>query len=178
MDAMATASMDDTLPSITLRRLDTRRAKAIIDREPCLGDHWVSGYPAEGDVEAAAMALRTLTVQGSSPFACYEVVDAVGRIVGGAGFHGPPRFDGVVEIGYGVAPSIRNRGFAKAAIRALVSIAIENGAKQIVARTDPENQPSRRALERMGFAFDHLDEDFAHLVFDCTTAHRNRALSR
>jgi RimJ/RimL family protein N-acetyltransferase len=178
MRAMANASVDDTLPSIALRRLDAARARAIVDRKPCDGDTWVTGYPADGDVEAAGLAIRTGSADETTPFACYEVVDDLGRIIGGAGFHGPPGPDGIVEIGYGIAPPMRNRGFAKAAIRELVAIATDGGAQKVTARTDPSNEPSRRALEQMGFSIDRLDNEFVHLSFECAPVRRRATSSR
>jgi RimJ/RimL family protein N-acetyltransferase len=167
MEKVANGQVTDALPSITLRRVDEVHARAILDRVPYANDRWVAGYPAEGDVEAAGMALRSIRSIIDSPFACYEVIDVTGQTVGGAGFHGPPGPTGVVEIGYGIAPSVRNRGFAKAAIRELKEIAISNGANRIIARTDPENRPSQRALEKSGFVLDRHDAEFAHLSFQC-----------
>lgn len=40
-------------------------------------------------------------------------------LVGWGGFKGPPR-EGVVELGYAIAPAYRGRGFAGAAVEALV----------------------------------------------------------
>ncbi len=101
--------------------------------------------------ERSSLALRTIDLVGETPFGCYEIVLDDGEIVGGAGFHGLPSTDGVVEIGYGVASSRRNRRVATAAIRALVAMASRNGVTCIVARTDPANAPSKRALAAAGF---------------------------
>jgi RimJ/RimL family protein N-acetyltransferase len=169
-----TTSLDD-LPRITLRPVDEVRARAILDRTPCADDVWISGYPAEGDIEAAVMTLKSLPSIDQTPFASYEIVDELGRTVGGAGFHGPPDQGGVVEIGYGIAPSVRNRGFAKSAIKELIAIAVSQGASLIVARTDPENRPSRRALEWSGFVFDRVDDRYAHHSLACCASDLRRA---
>ena len=42
-------------------------------------------------------------------------------VVGHAGFHGPPDADGLVEVGYTVAPDLRGRGHGSAALAALVA---------------------------------------------------------
>jgi RimJ/RimL family protein N-acetyltransferase len=155
------------LPSVTLRPIDHAHARAIILGSPCAGDTWAAGYPTEGDVEAAGMALKVDPGSGGSPFCCYELLDAAERTIGGAGFHGPPADDGVVEIGYGIAPSTRRLGFARAAIVELVAIAAANGARRVTARTALGNLASQHALEHVGFVVDRIDGVFSHHVRDC-----------
>ena len=159
---------DRPLPSVTLRPIDPAHARAIINGAPCSGDTWAPGYPTEGDIESARMALKAERERGSSPFCCYELLDQSRRTIGGAGFHGPPGDDGVVEIGYGIAPSTRHLGFARAAIVELVGIASANGATRLSARTAPHNLASQRALEHVGFVVDRTDVVFCHHVLDCT----------
>jgi RimJ/RimL family protein N-acetyltransferase len=74
------------------------------------------------------------------------------EVVGLIGFHRAPSETGDVEIGYNVAPSRRRRGYATAAVAALVELAAaDTRIVAIVAGTDPENIASQRALERNGF---------------------------
>ena len=156
----------EAIPSIWLRRINATRARAILDRSPCADDRWADGYPTDGDLEAAGLALKAMATNPDTPFACYEIVDAAGVIVGGAGFHGLPSHDGVVEIGYGIAASVRNQGFARAAIGVLVAIASEHGARRVVARTDPSNTASVRALARNGFLVEKDDAQYVHHLLD------------
>lgn len=73
-------------------------------------------------------------------------------IIGDVGFHGPPSEEGVVEIGYSVAPSYRRRGYATEAARALVDWARrQDGVSAVVAGCDPNNEASMRTLRRSGF---------------------------
>jgi RimJ/RimL family protein N-acetyltransferase len=72
-------------------------------------------------------------------------------LVGTAGYKGPP-VAGVVEIGYSIVPSWRRRGLATEACEALVEAAWRRGAEAVVAHTLPELAPSRRVLEKVGFA--------------------------
>jgi [ribosomal protein S5]-alanine N-acetyltransferase len=74
-------------------------------------------------------------------------------LVGWGGFKGPPR-DGVVELGYAVAPAREGRGLATAAVRAMLREAFADPqVRAVIAHTLPEPGPSPRVLEKAGFAF-------------------------
>jgi RimJ/RimL family protein N-acetyltransferase len=75
-----------------------------------------------------------------------------GRLVGSGGFVGPPD-DGVVEIGYEVAPEFRRRGVASAAARAMVAKGCAGGAHTVVAHTVAQENPSTGVLRKAGFRF-------------------------
>jgi len=73
-------------------------------------------------------------------------------VVGDAGFNGQPDKDGTVEIGYGVAPAHRGRGYATEAVQALIAWAFGHAeVRRIVAACAPENTASIRVLTRLGF---------------------------
>ena len=57
-----------------------------------------------------------------------------------------------VEIGYGVAAPRWARGFASAAVAALLPILRERGVRVVLAETAVENPASQRVLERNAFA--------------------------
>ncbi len=72
-------------------------------------------------------------------------------LIGMGGFRGPPE-DGVVEIGYALAPALRGRGLATAAARLLVERAFADArVEAVVAHTLAEVNPSTRLLARLGF---------------------------
>jgi [ribosomal protein S5]-alanine N-acetyltransferase len=76
------------------------------------------------------------------------------ELVGWGGFKGPPK-DGVVECGYEIAESRRERGLATAAVRAMVAEAFADGrVGRVIAHTLPERNASNRVLEKVGFQFD------------------------
>ena len=84
-----------------------------------------------------------------SPFAFIEGPRE--RIVGTGGFKGPP-VEWRVEIGYGVAESLRGNGFATAAVCELLQVAFsEPGVREVYAETASDNRPSRRVVEKAGF---------------------------
>ena len=72
-------------------------------------------------------------------------------MVGDAGFKGRPDALGRVEIGYGVAPGERGKGYATEAASALIDWAKHQGVKVITAECLDHNAPSVRVLEKTRF---------------------------
>jgi RimJ/RimL family protein N-acetyltransferase len=80
--------------------------------------------------------------------------------VGVAGYKGAPDVAGVVEIGYGVVPEQRRRGFASEAVRALVSRAFADPrVTAVTAQTLPGLDASIGVLRGTGFAYDGPGND-------------------
>lgn len=81
------------------------------------------------------------------------VVDvATGRVVGKAGFHGPPDPAGMVEVGYAVLPALRRQGYARAALEALLQrAAAEPGVRVVRASISPGNLASLGLVAQYGF---------------------------
>lgn len=76
-------------------------------------------------------------------------------LIGSGGFVGPPQ-DGVVEIGYEIAPEFRGNGMGIAAARALVEKACATGiVNTVTANTLAEDNPSTGVLRRLGFTQTH-----------------------
>ena len=76
------------------------------------------------------------------------------ELVGWGGFKGPPR-DGVVELGYEIAESRRERGLATAATRAMLAEAFsDERVASVIAHTLAERNASNRVLEKAGFEYD------------------------
>jgi RimJ/RimL family protein N-acetyltransferase len=82
------------------------------------------------------------------------VLDEPRTLVGWGGFKGPPR-DGVVELGYAVAPAWEGRGLASAAVREMLREAwASSEVTAVIAHTLPERNGSVRVLEKTGFERD------------------------
>lgn len=73
-----------------------------------------------------------------------------GLVVGDCGWFGPPT-DGVVDLGYGLAPSARGRGVATEAVQLLLAWVAQRGAVQARCEVLPSNETSLRLLARLGF---------------------------
>lgn len=102
-------------------------------------------------------ALRPLAESGG--YGTFLVVETrTGRVIGDCGWYGPPREDGEVEIGYGLAAPSRGRGSGTQAVGLLVRWVREQpGVRRVVAEVEATNVPSRRVLERSGFVPDTSD---------------------
>lgn len=75
-----------------------------------------------------------------------------GRAVGRAGYHGPPDPGGTVEIGYAVDPADRRRGYARAALRALIDRAArETSVRRVRLSIRPDNLASYALAGQFGF---------------------------
>ncbi len=118
----------------------------------------------------AARALEQMA-NGVPAYWCstfYIVAMANQHIVGSCGFKHAPR-EGMVEIGYGISPDCRKQGAATAAVQALLQLAFEGGAMQVMAQVNPDNLASTRVVQKLGFVNtgSYVDEAQETLVRWC-----------
>lgn len=84
----------------------------------------------------------------------FFVADDPVELVGWGGFKGAPH-DGVVELGYEIAESRRDRGLATAATRAMLEEAFDApDVTAVIAHTLPEPNASTHVLAKVGFVLD------------------------
>lgn len=77
---------------------------------------------------------------------------ALGVAVGRAGYHGAPDANGMVEVGYSIDPAYRRRGYAKAALSALLERArLEPSVRVVRASIRPDNLASRALAAQFSF---------------------------
>ena len=90
--------------------------------------------------------------------------------VGRAGYHGPPDPSGMVEIGYAVDPAYRRRGYARAAMEALLQRAAgEPRVRTVRVTISPDNVASYQLASQYGFTevgeqWD--DEDGLEIIYE------------
>ncbi len=73
------------------------------------------------------------------------------KLIGLGGFKGGPNEEGVVEIGYALAPAYRGMGLASEAARGMLQYAFSHPeVGRVVAHTLAERNASTRVLERVG----------------------------
>ena len=138
--------------NITVVPLELSKLRALeVDPSHLDGVPIVDGaLPPQFILDAAIVALA----QGKPPiwfstFAFLQTQPA--RVVGTGGFKGAPT-DGRVEVGFGVAESVRSRGIATSAVRQLLKVAFADPAVlEVLAETAVGNFASRRVVEKIGF---------------------------
>lgn len=80
-------------------------------------------------------------------------------LIGSCGYKGEPDSNGCVEIGYEITPTHRAMGLGYETAFALVEHAFkQRGVLKVIAHTLPEESPSVRILERIGFI--RTDDNF------------------
>lgn len=104
-----------------------------------------SGFPETVPLMLAATRRGTPAQWGP-----HLIFDDDGALVGSGGWKGQP-VDGVIELGYAVAPSRRNRGIATAAVSELLRRALAARVRLVVAHTLPAESASTTVLRRCGF---------------------------
>jgi RimJ/RimL family protein N-acetyltransferase len=111
--------------------------------------HWAEDFPAEGDRVIAGFIGDT---PGSLGVYGQRLITerAGGLVVGSIGLFWPPA-DGVLELGYGVVPSRRGRGYASEATRAMAAHGLSApGVHTVCATVELSNPASVRVLEKAG----------------------------
>ncbi|MFT3707596.1 MAG: GNAT family N-acetyltransferase [Archangium sp.] len=91
------------------------------------------------------------TPSGATHWRGYFFVTLDGQLAGNGGFKGPPN-EGVVELGYEIAPALRNRGLATEATCALMALAFADpSVRAVQAHTLAVENASCGVLRRCGF---------------------------
>jgi GNAT superfamily N-acetyltransferase len=108
-----------------------------------------SGFDGVLEHSLDAITVGAVPVEWST-YLFYDTDEPGGALIGIGGFKGAPQ-DGVVEIGYEIAPAFRGRGRATAAAAALVERARAAGCTSVLAHTLAEDNPSTSVLTKLGF---------------------------
>lgn len=147
---------DLTTDRLILRSWTPAEATAVLDgTRPA---HWAQDFPAEGDQVIAGLFDEHPAWLGE--YGHRQIIERDGGlVVGSIGLFWPPS-DGLLEIGYGIVPSRRGRGYAPEATRALAEFAFTApGVHTVYANVELSNPPSIRVLEKAGFQRSHTDPE-------------------
>jgi ribosomal-protein-alanine N-acetyltransferase len=107
-------------------------------------------FPEALNYALGKMAITGLAASWWSPF--LVVYPESPAVIGLCGFKGPAAADGMIELGYGIAPAFRGRGLATEAAAALVNEARRCvRLARVIAHTLPETNASARVLLKLGF---------------------------
>lgn len=142
--------------SVTTRRLllrpfdpsDARRIRAVVEtRAPFLPP----GAPGRPSGVAAWLARGAHELRRSGQ-GIHLAMEADGLIVGAVSLFGTRWETGTTEIGYGVHPLHRGRGYAPEAVRGLVRWTFGNTSlRRIELRANVDNHASLRVAQKAGF---------------------------
>lgn len=137
-------------PGIDLRALGQDEAARIAAGKPGEQDAWAEGFPREDDAGPAGGVAAAPA--DPAPFGVYALVPrGHGRLIGTAGFFGPPDEAGEVTIGYGMVEPEWGQGYGTQAVAGLLEVARAHGVTAVNADTDLDNVASQRVLEKNGF---------------------------
>jgi RimJ/RimL family protein N-acetyltransferase len=118
------------------------------------------GWPHEDTADGLGMIVKT----GES---LSWLVVTGGAVIGDCGLHGGPPGGpagpvdeaGRVEIGYGLAAPSRGQGYGSEVVAAITGwLLARPEVRQVRACTLTDNMPSRRVLEKAGFAYTGIED--------------------
>jgi RimJ/RimL family protein N-acetyltransferase len=150
-------------PAFVEAVLADRRAEAAELLEIELPDE----FPSDGERGFLGFRLRQMHEDGRFQQWCPHAVVLDGRLIGHAGFHGPPGVNAAqnpdaVEYGYKILPAWRGHGYATAAATMLMDLAEEwAGIHHFVLAIAPDNDPSLAVARKLGFVRtgEQMDEE-------------------
>lgn len=150
-------------PEFLEAMLDDRRDEAAA----LLGIELPDEFPTEGERGFLGMRLRQMREDERFQTWCPSAVVLDGRMIGHAGYHGPPGINSTqnpeaVECGYTIYPDHRGRGYATQAAMMLMDLAEKRaGIRHFVLSVSPENDPSLAIVRKLGFVKtgEQMDEE-------------------
>jgi ribosomal-protein-alanine N-acetyltransferase len=139
-----------------------RLAGFVFPDEFARDDEWVARRRGQvrADPTWAPWSLRVMVLRGEQ------------RMVGSTSFHGPPGINSLddpsaAEFGYTVFEAFRNLGYATETGRAMMDWAqSEHGVRRFISSIEPNNSPSIRVIEKLGFRPMNLVID-GETIFEC-----------
>lgn len=159
-------SRDTTIhgPRLDLRLATAEVLRAELDGHGALASALDADVPGDWppelyDADATRWTLARVEESGDPAWYMRYIVlrgddGARGTLVGVCGYKGPPDDTGMVELGYGVLPAYRRRGFAAEAVRGLLANAFDDPrVTRVAAETLPALEASIGVLRTCGFAF-------------------------
>jgi RimJ/RimL family protein N-acetyltransferase len=133
---------------LVLCRVDREAAMAVLEGRAPDGLTLAPGYPSAFSLEVMQMAVTGAGAGDHGPFFMVRRDD--NAVVGEMGAIFDPA-DGVAHIGYTVVEPSWGRGYATAAVRALVArLRADARVRRIVAETTAGHTASRRVMEKAG----------------------------
>jgi RimJ/RimL family protein N-acetyltransferase len=112
------------------------------------------GRPSAAEEAAEWLADGVHRLRRSGEGLHLAILTKDGKIPGGISLHHTDWETGITEVGYGVRPRYRGRGFAPEAVGAVARWAFSLGLHRVELRTITENEASKRVAVKAGFTFE------------------------
>lgn len=137
---------------LTMRamRIEDAEAAHVIFADEALMTYWT--HAAHDTLEQTVAALEERIAAPGWAFWAITLADddhLVGTLAASE-----KRQGGVFEIGYSLARAESGKGYAREAVAGLIDRLFAQGARRVFADTDPDNAPSNRLLEALGFTLE------------------------
>jgi [ribosomal protein S5]-alanine N-acetyltransferase len=124
--------------------------------------------------EPTPLPFRIPRVKANPEFAEIAIILAISKdrneVVGSAGFHDFPDENGMIEIGYGIAPEMQNQGFGTELLLGMWKLICARTDVKILRYTvSPDNAPSLHLVRKLGFTEIGVQidpEDGPELIFE------------
>ena len=157
-----------TTARLRLEPVTTELARAVLAGDAsaltAAGLTPAEGWPHEDTADGLGMIVKT----GA---ALSWLVVADGAVIGDCGLHGAVDEAGGVEIGYGLAAPSRGQGYGSEVVAAITGwLLAQPEVRQVRACTLTGNLPSRRVLEKAGFAYTGIEDGEAVYERDAPAA--------
>ena len=112
-------------------------------------------WPEDDLKETFPVFKELLMENGSDGFNMWLIIEKENnRIIGSAGYIGKPDSEGNIEIGFGIIPSRRGKGFCSESVKKLLEWGLSNdNVNGITARCDKSNIASRKTIMKLGFEY-------------------------
>ncbi|HKL41871.1 MAG TPA: GNAT family N-acetyltransferase [Clostridia bacterium] len=84
-------------------------------------------------------------------------------VVGRTGFKNIADDKGKIELGYGINPNFRSKRYMTETFKKMVNWGFRQHLqpiKTIIAKTNKENSSSQKVLQKVGFEYKRMSEDF------------------
>jgi RimJ/RimL family protein N-acetyltransferase len=138
---------------LLLRPVGREVAAALLEGSVPAGLVLAPGYPSQFSLETMRLVLDARGDDGFGPY--FMVRKADGAVVGeiGAGYHSATA---TAQVGYTVVEPSWGRGYATAALRALLAhLLADRRVRRVVAETLEAHTASRRVMEKAGMRYHH-----------------------
>ena len=131
------------------------------ETKQCYGYEHNDEWPEDDLREAFPTFEELLKKNGNDGFNLWLIIEkACNLIIGSAGYIGKPDDEGNVEIGFGIIPSKRRKGFCYESVKALLKWGLEHEEVNcIIARCDKTNITSKKTIIKLGFEYFSEDDN-------------------